>query len=202
MQVCFFSLGIAYILTHITNHYLQRVKRLPESFQTKYQERQGHLRLCYKNLFNCLEPSSGKCSTLEVVGVLDPCNLAQMLHPKFSTHTQGKQEITNAYLMWRIEMLHSDMKNVIEYYKTRVCSIEDVMGSLHPQKVSIRVHMVSSSTCVTSQKKNLTSVNSFLSHSFINIITHHQLFTWQWSRGIRIRLWWWFWWCYDQTKDT
>ena len=80
----------------------------------------------------CQTIATDGSSTLSLLDVLDPSTLAQILNPKLSVYKPGRQQIISAYIMLtrsheEMEMLQSEMRNVVHYYETRVSAIKTIM---------------------------------------------------------------------------
>ena len=91
-----------------------------------------NLRALLEEYGACKTIATGSSGTLTLTDVLDPSALARILDPKLCGHKPGRQDIINAYVMLsrnheEMEMLLSEMKNVLHYYEIRVAGILNAM---------------------------------------------------------------------------
>ena len=112
--------------------FLTEGQKIAKKLSIQVSKETRTLRALLEEYNTCQAISRDSSSSLTLHDVLDSSVLAKILNPKLSTYRPDRQQITSAYLMLtrsheEMEMLQSDMKNVVLYYETRAKAIEDTI---------------------------------------------------------------------------
>ena len=112
----------------------------------------------------CQTIATDGSSTLSLLEVLDLSTLAQVLNPKLSVYKPGRQQIISAYIMLtrsheEMEMLQSEMKNVVHYRVIAIKNIMDEPSRLEPKYIrgahALLYNMLSDTTVQLAKCKQL-----------------------------------------------